>query len=86
MVNELPEMDSMGLAMFDTGNGFNEFHRYQMLWNMQHRWAKGIGFVFNCYLHYNLVIVWRGSGRPAHVIVHKEGSYDILCCLSVATG
>jgi hypothetical protein len=75
MVNELPEMDSMGLglAMFDARNGFNEIHCYLMMWNVRHRWAKGSQFAFNCYRHCNLIIVRQGNGKTANVIVHKEG-------------
>jgi hypothetical protein len=70
---EMPEIKAMGLSMFDARNGFNELNRYQMLWNVRHRWPKGSRFAFNCYRHFNLVIVRKGNAQPAHVIVHQEG-------------
>jgi hypothetical protein len=69
----MPEMKAMGLSMFDARNGFNELNRYQMLWNVRHKWPKGSRFAFNCYRHFNLVIVRKGNAQPAHVIVHQEG-------------
>ena len=44
-----------------------------MLWNVRHVWAKGSRFAFNSYRHFNLVIVRRGGGEEAHVILHKNG-------------
>jgi hypothetical protein len=73
MWSELPAVQAKGLSMFDARNGFNELKRYQMLWNVRHRWPKGSRLAFNCYRHFNLVIVRRGDGETAHVITHEEG-------------
>jgi hypothetical protein len=37
---DLPEMEAEGTSLFDARNGFNELHRYQMLWHVRHRWSK----------------------------------------------
>jgi hypothetical protein len=70
---ELPEVEAEGTSLFDARNGFNELHRYHMLWQVRHRWAKGSRFAFNCYRHFNQVIVRRGNGRKAFVIQSEEG-------------
>ena len=71
--DNLPECTSEGTALFDARNGFNQLHRYPMLWNVRHRWAKGSRFAFNSYRHIQMVIVRRGEGRQAHVISGEEG-------------
>jgi hypothetical protein len=70
---ELPEIEAEGASLFDARNGFNELHRYHMLWQVRHRWAKGSRFAFNCYRHFNQVIVRRGNGRKAFIILSEEG-------------
>ena len=69
----LPECNSEGAALFDARNGFNELHRYCMLWQVRHRWAKGSRMAFNCYRHFQTVIVRRGEGRSAHILYGEEG-------------
>jgi hypothetical protein len=70
---DLPTIDAESASLFDARNGFNELHRYQMLWNVRHRWAKGSRLAFNCYRHFNLIIFRRGSGRLAYVVTGQEG-------------
>ena len=61
------------MSLIDAANGFNLLKRYQMLWNVRHRWAKGSRIAFNSYRHFNQVIVRRGGGKTAHVILAEEG-------------
>jgi hypothetical protein len=68
-LHSLPEMTAEGVALFDASNGFNELNRYCMLWNVGHRWPKGRRLAFNCYRHYNILIVRKNNGDRAYEIM-----------------
>ncbi|KAL7502373.1 hypothetical protein ACHAXN_001332 [Cyclotella atomus] len=68
-LRSLPEMTAEGVALFDASNGFNELNRYCMLWNVGHRWPKGRRLAFNCYRHYNILIVRKNNGDRAYEIM-----------------
>ena len=53
-------------------NGFNELGRKTMLWTVQHTWAAGARFAFNCYRHAAQLIVRRAGGQCS-VILSEEG-------------
>ena len=72
-LDDVPSVEAEGMSLIDAANGFNLLKRYQMLWNVRHRWAKGSRIAFNSYRHFNQVIVRRGGGKTAHVILAEEG-------------
>eukprot|EP00957_Ditylum_brightwellii_P183965 14013249-Ditylum_brightwellii.AAC.1 len=43
-----------------------------MLWTVWHRWQAGARFVFNCYRHWALMIIWQPGQDPV-VLHNKEG-------------
>ncbi|KAL3768952.1 hypothetical protein ACHAWO_004062 [Cyclotella atomus] len=73
VLRSLPEMTAEGVALIDASNGFNELNRYCMLWNVGHRWPKGRRLAFNCYRHFNILIVRKDNGDSAYDILGEEG-------------
>jgi hypothetical protein len=73
VLRSLPEMTAKGVALIDASNGFNELNRYSMLWNVGHRWAKGRRLAFNCYRHFNILIVRKDNGDSAYTLWGEEG-------------
>ena len=67
------ETDFTSLLLEDASNGFNELGRKQMLWAVRHLWAAGSRFAFNCYRHSAQLILVRGNGQPAHILLSREG-------------
>jgi hypothetical protein len=68
-----PEQDDPVIhLMVDAMNGFNELGRKAMFWTVGHLWPAGARFSFNCYRH-QAKLVMRREGRPAHIILSKEG-------------
>ena len=69
-----------GQALFDAKNAFNSANRYLMLWNVRHRWNKASRFAFNRYKHHNICYLRDDPGKPAYVILSKEGTIqgDVL--------
>ena len=63
-----------GQALFDAKNAFNLANRYLMLWNVHHRWNKASRFAFNRYKHHNICYLRDDPGKPAYVILSKEGT------------
>ena len=51
-----------------------------MLWNVRHRWNKASRFAFNRYKHHNICYLRDDPGKPAYVILSKEGTIqgDVL--------
>ncbi|KAL7524333.1 hypothetical protein ACHAWF_000906, partial [Thalassiosira exigua] len=50
-----------------------------MLWTAFHRWRKGSRFAFNRYRHYNIVVMVDEPGRPALILLSKEGVAQGCC-------
>ncbi|KAL7544487.1 hypothetical protein ACHAWF_007866 [Thalassiosira exigua] len=59
--------------LVDADNGFNQLYRYLMLRNVFFLWQKGSRFSFNLYRHQNIVIMNDELGRPALLLLSKEG-------------
>ena len=68
-----------GGMLADADNGFNRLNRYLMLWTAFHRWRKGSRFAFNRYRHYNIVVMVDEPGRPALILLSKEGVAQGCC-------
>ena len=60
--------------LFDADNAFNRLNRYMMLWQVVMLWPKAWRFVFNRYRHWNLVFLRDDPGKPAVVLLSKEGT------------
>ena len=65
--------DFFSIIMADAENGFNMLNRKAMLWTVRHLWAAGSRFSFNCYRHAAQLVVVRGQGQPASILLSREG-------------
>jgi hypothetical protein len=53
-------------------NGFIELGCRAMLWTVQHRWAAGARFSFNCYRH-SAQLILRRKGQTGYTLLSREG-------------
>ena len=67
------EGDFFCLFEADANNGFNELNRKAMLWTVRHLWAAGSRFSFNCYRHAAMLLIIRDDGKPANILLSREG-------------
>ena len=44
-----------------------------MLWAVRHEWPSGAQFAFNCYRHWDTLVVWDTGGGSGHLLHSKEG-------------
>ena len=51
------EAETSGTKLVDAGNGFNELIHLAMLWTVRHRWPAGARFAFNCYKHWEQLLL-----------------------------
>ena len=61
-----------GTTLVDAHNEFNELSRLAMLWTVQHCWPAGARFAFNCYRHWEQLLL-RQPGEPPVTILSREG-------------
>ena len=62
----------MGFLLVDAKKAFNENNQAGMLWKVWHLWLSGAPFVFNCYRHWSLLVLWNGNGT-ASIIHSRDG-------------
>ena len=65
------EAEPIGTLLVDARNGFNELSRFAMLWTVQHRWPAGARFEFNCYKHWEQLLL-RQPGEFSVKILSRE--------------
>ena len=53
-------------------NGFNELIRLEMMWTVQHIWLVGASFAFNCYKHWEQILLCQ-PGNPTVTLLIWEG-------------
>ena len=80
--------EDWGFLLIDARNALNEDNHIEMLWNVRHKWTSGAQFTFNCYLHWDTLVVRDtedGSGKFWH---SKEGvtQEDPLAMISYGIG
>ena len=59
-------------TLVDARNEFNELSRLAMLWTVRHRWPAGARFTFNCYKHWEQLLLLH-PGEPPVTILSREG-------------
>ena len=59
-------------TLVDACNGFNELSRLEMMWNIQHFWLVGERFSFNCYKHWEKLLL-RQLVEPPVTLMIREG-------------
>ena len=60
----------LGFFLIDVWTAFNKENWTSMLWAVRNKWPSGAQFTFNCYYHWeNLVVhdTWDGSGHFLHI-------------------
>ena len=62
-----------GFLLIDARNAFNEENRTAMLWAVQHKWPSGAQFTFNCYCHWDTLVVQDTGDGSVHFFHSKEG-------------
>ena len=61
--------EDWGFFLVDSQNAFNEDIQTAMLWDIWHKWPSGVQFTFNCYRHWDTLVIrdtWDGSGHFLH--------------------
>ena len=53
-------------------NGFNEMIRLDMLWTVQYFWPEWVRFTFNCYKHWEKLLL-RQLVEPPVTLLIREG-------------
>ena len=51
----------------------NEENRKAMLWDVRHEWTSGAQFTFNCYHHWDTLVVRDIGDGSGHFLHSKEG-------------
>ena len=54
-------------------NAFNEDNRTAMLWAVRYKWPSGAQFTFNCYRHWDTLVVRDVGDGLGHFLHSKEG-------------
>ena len=65
--------EDWGFLLIDTRNAFNEENRTAMLWAIWHECPSGAHFTFNCYRHWDKLVVWDTGDGSGHFLHSKEG-------------
>jgi hypothetical protein len=61
------------VLLVDATNSFNALSPKAALWTVQHQWASGAQFAFNCYRH-SATLILRRPGHPNCYVLHsREG-------------
>ena len=63
--------EDLWLLLVDAKNAFNEGNRNGILWTIHHSWPSGAHFVFNCYRHWSLVVLWNRNGAVSFLHSRK---------------
>ena len=66
------EEELSGTTLVDARNGFNQLSRLAMLWTVRYHWPVGARFSFNCYRHWEQLIL-RQPREPPVTILSREG-------------
>ena len=65
--------EDWGFILIDARNACNEENRTAMLWAVRHEWPSGAQFTFNCYRHWDTLVVWDTGDGSGHFLYSKEG-------------
>ena len=65
------EAEPSGTTLVDARNGFNELSRLAMLWTVWHCWPAGARFAFNCYRHWEQLLLLQ-PGESLVTILNRE--------------
>ena len=57
--------ENWGFLLVDANNTFDEINQVGMLWTVRKLWLPGARFVFNCYFHWSLLVLWNGNGMAS---------------------
>ena len=63
--------DPGGTKLVDTRNDSNKLIRLAIIWKVWHRWPAGVSFAFNCYRHWDQIIL-RQSGDTPVILLFRE--------------
>ena len=63
--------EEWGLLLIGAQNEFNEENRTAMLLDVSHEWSSSAHFTFNCYCHWETVMV-RNLEGSGHFLYRKE--------------
>ena len=66
------EADPSGTTLVDARNEFNELIRLAMLWTVRHHCPAGARFAFNCYRHWEQLLLRQPVDLPV-TILSREG-------------
>ena len=64
--------EDWGFLIIDVNNAFYEENRSAMLWATRHEWPSGVRCSFNCYRHWDTMVITAGYGT-GHFLHSKEG-------------
>ena len=65
------DADPGGTTLVDSHNDFNELTHLAMLWMVRHSWLTGTRFTFNCYRHWEQLII-RHPGDVPFILLIRE--------------
>ena len=65
--------EDWGFLLIDARNAFNEENRTAMLWDVRNEWPSGAQFTFNCYRHWDTLVVRDTGDGSGHFLHSKEG-------------
>ena len=56
------QAEDWGFLLIDAQNTFNEENRMAMLWDVWNDWPSAAHFIFNCYRHWDTLVVQNSEG------------------------
>ena len=65
---EQKQDEDLGFLLIDARNAFNEENWTALLWAVWHKWPSGAQFTFNCYRHWDTLVVWDIRDRSGHFL------------------
>ena len=65
--------EDWGFLLIDARNAFNEENRTVMIWAVRNEWPSGAQFTFNCYRHWDMLMVRDIENGSGHFLHSKEG-------------
>ena len=71
--DEHKKEEDWGFLLIDARNAFNEENQTAMLWAVQDEWPSGAQFNFNCYCHWDKLVVRDIGDGSGHFFHNKEG-------------
>ena len=66
------DAEPSGTTLVYSRNGINELGRLAIMWTVRHIWPEGASFSFNCYRHWDQLLL-RQPGEPPVTILIQEG-------------